>query len=720
MKPRLLVVTLLWLTVSFRSALPVSVPQIFAQSGRSDSVRRLNNAAVRFGQQAGYAQALNLLQRARLGRPSDTVRYNEMLVLSRLQRYPEALATVTPLLAFQNGQLHRGLLRCHTGDWKGGLSDLEASSAPSEWADERAFNRSVAYYRLGQYEQAARALDEAMRLNADEPLYRLAQGNVRLMQNQYAEATRLYKTLEQIPTFQATVAVHLGNVQLYEQHFAAAARLFNQYLDSGEKTYHFSARYGLGNAWYGLKEFGKAATEYRKATQLQPKSTLAHTGLGNALCSQHNYSAAQRSFETALQLDSLNNHAHIGLGVVAYRQKHVEESLAQFAEAGPLLDPKNPDFADAYLHQGLSLVMAGQETVAQQALKTAAELRPDHPAAYMGLSELYRKAELFGYAIMELNLAIRHAPNDAKLLTNRGSLYLKRNDMDEAYPDFRRALRMNPRNLNALNGLGIALLERDQVEAARVLFDSLVIHGHHQAFLYNNRGIVRSYLGLKTEQTGQTHLAQQLFYRAQKDFEKAQQIDSSRNFYQNNLGNAFKNGLQYDKAIQSYQAYLSKSAINNLGVLYASNCQGDLSRHYLDIALQIDSTSLVYHYNRFNVYHDYFKDSLAKRDDIRQAQFLLPINSISAKYSRDGYINVYLYDYDFDSYDFPADHYFPIRPESPQPLALAPIDDYVLMPEEVVPAQPKLAASPTRSTRQRMPKAPKSRHRGSTECPTFY
>lgn len=119
----------------------------------------------------------------------------------------------------------------------------------------------------------------------------------------------------------------------------------------------------------------------------------------------------------------------------------------------------------------------------------------------------------------------------------------------------------------------------------------------------------------------------------------------------------------------------------------------------------------------------------------------MPTNSISAKYSRDGYINIYLYDYDFDAYDYPADHHFSIQQEPSHLPDLLPVNDFIMMPEpaDLAPVARPLPVKPTAASvqngdsprpavsvappkRARMPKpanARRVRGWGSTRCPVF-
>ncbi|RAJ92108.1 Tfp pilus assembly protein PilF [Larkinella arboricola] len=681
----------------------------------TDSVPRLNNTALRLARNKNYAGALQLLKRAAAGRPSDTLLYNQAIILSQLKRYEEAANLLQQVPAFSHAQANQGIFFCMSGDVKTGLTLLE-NTAGGKNADKVAFNRAVAHLHARQFNEANRAASEAVRIRGGEPIYRLVKADALLGLKKYQEALNAYQALEKDAKLATMLPVRIGNALLGLKKYEEAAASFTNYLLSGDRSNQAEARFGLANALYGQKEFTKAVAEFRRAVQFRPQWLEARTGLGNALSSTRDYRSARIEYEAALAIKPDDPHVHLGLGVVSHRQGLHEEALEHFARTSNLLDPKDKDLADCFLSLGLTKLEMNQLDSALVHLNVAMRLNKDHPAAYAGASEVYRKKESSRYTLEYLEKAIRLSPQNDKMLTNKGNMYLKLGNMDEAYESFHWALNHNPQNINALNGLSISLLEKDRIEEAELVLDSVITRGHHKAFLYNNRGIVRSYMALKREKQKDMHSARQYYYRSIRDYERSRDLDSTHKTYYNNLGNVYKNTGEYDKAVKSYLGHLDRSAINNLGVLYARNAKGDYGRHYLNIAITIDSASLVYRYNRYKVYKEFFKDSLAKRPDILQGQDLMPTNSISSKYSKDGYINIYLYDYDFEHYEFPGDHYFPIQNALPTPPDYRPLDDLIAM-QAVKESTTARVAPPVRVTRKRMPKARRTRMAGSTKCP---
>ena len=76
-----------------------------------------------------------------------------------------------------------------------------------------------------------------------------------------------------------------------------------------------------------------------------------------------------------------------------------------------------------------------------------------------------------GRALPILAEAERMAPDDPRIPSEEGRIYLSLGRPDRALPQFGRALALSPRSAEAVNNRGVALLALDQKEAARVDFE---------------------------------------------------------------------------------------------------------------------------------------------------------------------------------------------------------------------------------------------------------
>src|ERR1700728_4113708 len=110
-----------------------------------------------------------------------------------------------------------------------------------------------------------------------------------------------------------------------------------------------------------------AIQEFRKLTELQPKSAVAHADLGDAYFQNGEYGAAVPVLELALQLNTDQILAHQTLGVILLMQGNAEGALPHFEKT------RTPEL------MGLAYLETGRLDGAITALRAALEKQPDDP-----------------------------------------------------------------------------------------------------------------------------------------------------------------------------------------------------------------------------------------------------------------------------------------------------------------------------------------------------
>jgi len=227
----------------------------------------------------------------------------------------------------------------------------------------------------------------------------------------------------------------------------------------------------------------------------------------------------------------------------------------------------------------------------------------------------------------------------------------------KGYQVFKQAVALNPQNVNAQNGWGVSLLENDQLDKSMILFDSLLRENPELPFLHNNHGIVQAYVGNRHEQKHQVDQANERYDGAYADFKKAMDVAPARKFYNVNQGNVFRYWNKYDEAKISYQTYQDKSALNNTAIMYAGQERMKDAKYYLGVAIQIDSLHRVFQYNMTILVKGKQKEMMRL---VASSDENSPFSDIGIKYSRDGFVTIYLYDYEYDPLAFPGRHYMPL------------------------------------------------------------
>jgi TolA-binding protein len=136
------------------------------------------------------------------------------------------------------------------------------------------------------------------------------------------------------------------------------------------------AHYSLGIELADKGEADAATACFKKAIQLDPKSTDAHFSLGILLCDvKREYDEAIASFRKVIELDPKRAMAHCNLGIALFKKGQDDEAIASFRKAIEL-DPK---LAEAHCNLGHALKSQGRFTEALAALKRGHELGSKRP-----------------------------------------------------------------------------------------------------------------------------------------------------------------------------------------------------------------------------------------------------------------------------------------------------------------------------------------------------
>jgi tetratricopeptide (TPR) repeat protein len=240
-------------------------------------------------------------------------------------------------------------------------------------------------------------------------------------------------------------------------------------------------------------DLDRAIADSDKAIEIDPKYAPAYSNRGNALMHKGgDLDPAIADYTKSIEIDPLqNNGAHLnayyGRGFAYQKKRDLDRAVADYAKAIDV-DPKH---ALAYIGRGFILRVKGDVDDAIDDYTKAIEIDPTHALPYIGRAEAYQdrndverafadyakaieiepksapaynsRCRFRAKANLELRLAlsdcddaVRLAPNNANFRDNRGFLCLKLNRLDDAIADYDAALKINPKQVGALYGRGLA------------------------------------------------------------------------------------------------------------------------------------------------------------------------------------------------------------------------------------------------------------------------
>src|SRR5581483_272316 len=136
-----------------------------------------------------------------------------------------------------------------------------------------------------------------------------------------------------------------------------------------------------------------AQLEYEEMIKREPGARGIHFLLGRLLLSRPDAppdatERAKQEFLKELQIDPNNGGAQYILGELARREEKWDEAISRFSQAAKL----DPNFAEAYLGWGLSLVTVKKYQEAIPPLRTAERLMPGNPEVHHSLATALQRS----------------------------------------------------------------------------------------------------------------------------------------------------------------------------------------------------------------------------------------------------------------------------------------------------------------------------------------
>jgi tetratricopeptide (TPR) repeat protein len=192
-------------------------------------------------------------------------------------------------------------------------------------------------------------------------------------------------------------------------------------------------------------------------------------------------------------------------------------------------------------------------------------------------------------ALADYNHAIRLDPKNAEALHNRADLHLRTGQLDDAIADYGRAIALNPKFASAFNGRGNALREVGKVDEALADYDRAIKLDPRSPFPFNGRGnALRDKGNLKG---------------AIESYDKAIVIDPNYATAVIGRANALSDLREWDNALKGYAAAIAidpkdPTPYNNRGTVYQNLGQFDKAIEDYNTALNLDPNRSAFYFNR--------------------------------------------------------------------------------------------------------------------------
>ncbi len=417
------------------------------------------------------------------------------------------------------------------------------------------FNLGSAYLRLGYLNQAIAQLTRIVDIDPENTRarYLLAVGYMGKCQFEDAEA-QLVEAVKQNPT-ETEYLNHLGLTQVLLGRCSDAVGTFREAVEIQPHTPEY--RYNLGMALTECDSLPLAEREFQRCLSDRPGWGRALVRLGEVLQRLRKFEGAKRAYISALAGDSASVTIWHHLGRLYLDVGKADSAVLALSKAVSLLEEgRSPSFASAfgserasvvedfayctargkakrlsaevYLDYGRALLKAGNERVADGAIRRALDEDPS----------LYEAYELLATAHEEHGRKTEAVRERALAYAARGLLALEADSLTAAERWFRKALALVPGLSECYTNLGKILCVRGKVDSAVTLLDQALSIDPSDAPAY-------VYLG-------DCYVKRQQYDRAAAAYVKAIELDPTRREAFRGLGRAY---LELGSADQSARMY---------------------------------------------------------------------------------------------------------------------------------------------------------------------
>lgn len=173
-------------------------------------------------------------------------------------------------------------------------------------------SKALELEKLERYEEAIKALHEAIRIKPDLAEVHYELGGVYFKQGSFAVAVSAYQQAIRLKPDYPDAYFDMGsaytNLEQWNdavESFTEAARL--------KPDMSGAARFYIGQACFQLQDYDGAIAAFQKSIDLQPELALVHQYLGASYMALNRWIEASKALQEAIRLDPSNAKAEAGL-----------------------------------------------------------------------------------------------------------------------------------------------------------------------------------------------------------------------------------------------------------------------------------------------------------------------------------------------------------------------------------------------------------------------
>ncbi|MDH3355884.1 MAG: tetratricopeptide repeat protein [Desulfobacteraceae bacterium] len=223
-----------------------------------------------------------------------------------------------------------------------------------------------------------------------------------------------------------------------------------------------------GDTLYQNGNIDGAIAEFKTAISLDPSDVNIRNSLGVCYGILGDSKKALKEFQEVLRLDPNEIMAMYNIGLLNMLNNKLPDALKYFLDADR---KKEEDIFEVAFQIGRVYLDMGKSELAKEFLEKAVKLNPESRSALNSLGECYTALNMTDEAISVYKKAIRKNPNDAEALSALGCLFDLLGENPEITTIFcQQSIDIAPENGLYRYRLGSLYLKRNQLEDALIQF----------------------------------------------------------------------------------------------------------------------------------------------------------------------------------------------------------------------------------------------------------